>query len=424
MRRLLPLLACIAIAGCVTDPSALPDRDSAVAEPRRHVMDLYVGEATPITPYEGKSYAGLGFALQPSGPFTVPGPEIRIREGDTLRVTLHAGGIGHTVHWHGIKLPWAMDGVPFVTQEVYQFNNTYIYEWTAQESGTYWYHCHVEAPSHVDAGLFGALIIEPADPGQDPPFDREETMILHELDSMQFAATNLLFGSTGDAGNMPGNPFDAAEATAGSARQAYDIAAHLPGDVSGNDDAYDATGAQGPRDYYPLASIRYRPQYDTFMINAKSYPDTEPLHITSGETLRIRIINAGQLVHSMHLHGTHFLVTHKDGYLLPAPYYADTLLIGPAERYDIYVVGDNPGHWDFHDHGGGWNVGGYASNEYAFPGGMSTMLVYDDFEHPGLPKPTPGATAGDYALFAHGHRAHDADAPPASAPHITAHALA
>ena len=398
LAAVLATIAGITLAGC-TNPAPVPlAAQDAPANGTVREFDIYVGEGVIMEPYEGKAYSGFGFSMSADEPATIPGPEIRIRQGDTLRATLHTrdGNIGHTIHWHGLKLPWEMDGVPFITQEVTQgVPTTYTYEWVAKESGTYWYHCHVEAPSHVDAGLFGALIIEPADASADPPFDREETMILHELDSMQFAAGNLFFGGTSDLGNVPSNPFDAADAAVGSAREAYDLAALIIGDETGT---YEELGAEGPRDYYPIASIRYRPMYDTFMINGKSYPETEPLHISSGETLRIRLINAGQLVHSMHLHGTHFLVTHKDGYLLDSPYYADTLLIGPAERYDIYVVGDNPGHWDFHDHGGAWNVGGYASNEYAFPGGMSTMLVYDDFEHPGLPKPIPGAwTSGDYA---------------------------
>jgi hypothetical protein len=232
-----------------------------------------------------------------------------------------------------------------------------------------------------------------------------------------FAPLNAaVFGGTPDEfGNYPPNPFDAAAAAVNSARTTYDIAALVVGTgatvapgvgTPGAPAVADALGWQGPRDYYPFPSIRYRPQYDTFMINGKSFPDTEPLLIKSGETIRVRLINAGQLVHSMHLHGTHFLVTHKDGYKLPAPYYADTILVGPAERYDIYVEGDNPGIWDFHDHGGAWNVGGYTNNDYAFPGGMNTMLVYEDFAYAQLPEPEPGArwTSGDYMVFASSYK--------------------
>jgi manganese oxidase len=408
-RSLVFLLVLPALAGCLGSTSPTPDGALEPSAVQGEVREFHVNvdQATEYSPHEGKHILGFGFGFSPEGPFTIPGPEIRVKQGDTVRAWLHSTGLGHTIHWHGLKLPWAMDGVPFMTQEVVMGNSTYLYEFVANETGTYWYHCHVEAPSHVDAGLFGALIVEPRDPAQDPPFDREHTLLLHEWDSTNFALIGAVFGSPQESGNLGPNPFDAAEETQSSARSAYDVmASSVIGGPAG-----DAAGGEGPRDYYPLPSIRYRPQYDTFMINGKSFPETEPLLISSGETVRIRLINAGQLVHAMHLHGTHFLVTHKDGYNLPAPYYADTLLIGPAERYDVYVEGDNPGIWDFHDHGGAWNLGGYASNDYAFPGGMATMLVYEDFEYAQLPKPEPegGWRAGDYMAFAPSHKGH---APP------------
>jgi manganese oxidase len=408
MRSLAPgmvaVLAAAALAGCLgasQGPEALtPTAAPAGGEVRE--FHFYVDELHRYSPHEGKSLLGFAFAHAPEGPFTVPGPEVRVRQGDTVRAWLHVDGLPHTLHWHGLKLPWAMDGVPFMTQAVASGKNVYLYEFVARETGTYWYHCHVDAPGHVDAGLFGALIIEPRDPAQDPPFDREHTLQLHEADPNRFPLAAATRGGSPTAPELGPNPFDATEQAQGIGRTAVDVAGNfvLPRPAG------DALGSQGPRDHYPLPSPRYRPLYDTFMINGKSFPETEPLLISSGETVRIRLINAGQLVHAMHLHGTHFLVTHKDGYNLPAPYWADTLLIGPAERYDVYVQGDNPGIWDFHDHGGGWNLGGYASNDYAFPGGMATMLVYEDFEYAQLPKPEPegGWKAGDYMAFAPRHK--------------------
>jgi len=398
------LVALPALGGCINNTAAPAPTTSTLAPGtstgQTRVLDLYVSEANVIEPYAGKSVVGFGFALTPNGPFTVPGPEIRIREGDTLRATLHSVGIGHTIHWHGIKLPWQFDGVPFMTQSIIPGNSTYTYEWTARESGTYWYHCHVDAPTHIDFGLFGPLIIEPRDPGQDPLFDREYTLTLHEFDSTQFAILNGAFGGK-DPGNLGHNPVDAATGLVNSARTTMDVAPLVAQAITGAP-VGTLGGAAGPRDYYPDYSIRYKPQYDTFMINGKSFPETEPLMIKTGEVIRVRLINAGQLVHTMHLHGTHFLVTHKDGYKLASPYYADSVLIGPGERYDFYVKGDNRGIWDFHDHGGGYDIGGYAANDHAFPGGMATMLVYEDFAYAQLPAPEPGQhrVSGDYMPWA------------------------
>ena len=389
------------LAGCTTPGDDVEGASASLAGTGQlREFHLYVIEGFDMEPLPGKRMGFFGFSLTPEGPASVPGPELRVTEGDRVRVTLHQPGFtAHTIHFHGISLPWAMDGVPFMTQDLAFEASTYVYEFDALETGTYWYHCHVDAPIHIDFGLLGAIIVEPRDKGQDPPFDREATMILHE-----FASTDPFNGAffnnreNGDERLPPAD--DAAEWAQRQPRGTLQVAGLI---------LYGEAGvatplAVPPREYYPDVSLRYHPYYDTFMINGKSYPETEPVMIKSGETVRIRIINGGQLLHTMHLHGHHFLVTHKDGYNLPAPYYGDSLVIGPGERYDVYVKGNNPGIWDFHDHGGMWELGTFSANEHAFPGGMSTMLVYEDFEHPGLPAPGTGtARSGDYLAFtAHG----------------------
>jgi manganese oxidase len=362
--------------------------------------DIYISESHYMEPTTNQFLIAFAFGLSPNGPFTVPGPELRVKQCDTVVVRLHDPATsfpGHTIHWHGLSLPWTMDGVPFMTQTVSPpgVAGVFTYTFVAWESGTYWYHCHVEAPVHVDLGLFGAFIVEPLDARQDKPFDREHTLIMHEYDSQVFLPFDYLNqGRRPSPDDLRENPMDAGEGVESAARTTVDLVGFITEATTGVE-----TWSEGPRDYYPLESLRYRPKYDVFMLNGKSFPETEVLHTQTGDVLRIRLINAGQLVHTMHLHGHHFLVTHKDGYNLPAPYWADTLLIGPAERYDVYVTSNNAGLWDLHDHGGGWNVGGYTSNDYAFPGGMNTMLVYDDLADVELPSPTT-ARSGDYMVFA------------------------
>ncbi len=388
------LVVAVALAGCAQPASISAARPAAAGETRE--FDLYAMEGVPFSPIEGRSFLAFAFSLSPNGPFTIPGPEIRVREGDHVVVRFHDTGVGHTVHWHGYSLPWAMDGVPYMTQTI-QSNGVpsiYTYEFDALESGTYWYHCHVDAPTHVDAGLFGAFIVEPRDPGYDPPFDREATLILHELDSQMFLLADAAFGTPPSPSSLPPNPFDAVEGAENGARTLVDLAGFITGPETGED-----LFTAGPRDYYPEYSLRYRPKYDTFMINGKAFPETEPMFVKTDETLRIRLVNAGQLLHTIHLHGHHFLVTHKDGYKLASPFYADSQVIGPGERYDLYVKANNPGMWDVHDHGGAWDVGAYAANDHAFPGGMNTMLVYEDFDMVDLPNPLPDE-AGAYMAFA------------------------
>jgi FtsP/CotA-like multicopper oxidase with cupredoxin domain len=394
------LLALPALAGCLASPAPQAEQPAA-SEGRVRSFDLYVAGGT-LEPVKGKPFFALGFVANPEDVLRVPGPEVRVTEGDRVRVTLHGGH--HTLHWHGVSVPWGMDGVPYMTQSLGDGNFTY--EFVAHETGTYWYHCHVDAPTHIDLGMFGAFIVEPRDKAQDPPFGREYTLFLHEQDVAGLNSLRAGFGlAAGDPGGLapvvtgaPPNPAELPGYAQHVAVAGTDAAGVGVGDTTG---AY-AAGSVGPRDYYPESSVRYFPQYDTFMINGKVFPDTDPVKIRTGETVRVRLINAGQLLHTMHLHGHHGLVTHKDGYKLASPYYADTIVLGPGERYDVYVKGDNPGIWDFHDHGGAWGVGAYAATDHAFPGGMNTMFVYEDFQYAQLPAPTPDHawTSGDYMAFA------------------------
>ncbi|MFT7622995.1 MAG: FtsP/CotA-like multicopper oxidase with cupredoxin domain, partial [Myxococcota bacterium] len=95
----------------------------------------------------------------------VPGPEIRARVGDTVRITLNnALDDPTTIHWHGVHVPWAMDGVTWMADPVAP-GDTFIYEFTLTQAGTYWYHPHFNTARQVDLGLYGALIVEdPVDP--------------------------------------------------------------------------------------------------------------------------------------------------------------------------------------------------------------------------------------------------------------------
>ncbi|HET6403906.1 MAG TPA: multicopper oxidase domain-containing protein [Candidatus Thermoplasmatota archaeon] len=408
------------LAGCTT-PAADVETSTAAGTGELKEFHLYVIDGYDMEPLPGKRMGFFAFSLTPDGPGSVPGPELRVTEGDRVRVTLHQPTeLPHTIHFHGISLPWAMDGVPFMTQDLAFEPSTYVYEFDALETGTYWYHCHVDAPVHVDFGLFGALIIEPRDKAQDPPFDRESTLILHEFTSTD-PFNEAFFNGREPTDQRTPAAEDAPDWAQRQPRGMAQVAGFIAGAVTG----LPPPTLVGPRDYYEDFSLRYHPYYDTFMINGKSYPETEPVLVKKGETVRIRMINAGQLLHTMHLHGHHFLVTHKDGYNLPAPYYADSLVIGPGERYDVYVKANNPGVWDFHDHGGMWELGTYSANDHAFPGGMSTMLVYEDFEHPGLPKPGTGTMrAGDYLAFTgHGRSMARASLPAdaGAGPHAHAH---
>jgi len=108
----------------------------------------------------------------------LPGPELRVRQGERLRVTVtNTLDEPTTVHWHGIRLPNAMDGVPHLTQAPIEPGGRFVYEFDAVDAGTFWYHPHFRSSEQVGRGLYGPLIIEEREP---PRVDRDITWVLDD----------------------------------------------------------------------------------------------------------------------------------------------------------------------------------------------------------------------------------------------------
>jgi FtsP/CotA-like multicopper oxidase with cupredoxin domain len=108
----------------------------------------------------------------------VPGPTLRIKLGETVRVrfTNHLPQ-ETTIHWHGVRLPNAMDGVPNITQKAVQPGETFVYEFTPKDAGTFWFHPHVRASEQVERGLYGVLVVEDAQPA---PYTQDVVWVLDD----------------------------------------------------------------------------------------------------------------------------------------------------------------------------------------------------------------------------------------------------
>lgn len=108
----------------------------------------------------------------------VPGPEIRLRQGEPVRLVVRNQlPEDTTVHWHGIRLPNAMDGVPGLTQRPIRPGESFTYEFTPPDAGTFWYHPHADSLQQLGRGLAGALIVE--EPGP-VPVDRDVVWVLSD----------------------------------------------------------------------------------------------------------------------------------------------------------------------------------------------------------------------------------------------------
>ncbi len=221
---------------------------------------------------------------------TVPGPLIRVTEGDRVRIVFKNDlPESTTVHWHGIEVPNDMDGVPGVTQPPVQPGETFVYEFEAKPAGSFMYHSHVNSDVQVPIGLYAPFIIDPQQPPQQPP-DVDVSLMLSEW-------------------------------------------------LVKNERTYPAM---------PMAGME--PNY--FTINGKAFPATEMIEVKKGQRVRIRFFGIGQFVHPMHLHGVPFKITATDGHPVPegAQLTKDTVLVSPGERYDIEFIATEVGEWMLHCH--------------------------------------------------------------------------
>lgn len=162
-------------------PASEPATIRLAARPGRAAL---VGAPHPETAVWG--YDGL-----------VPGPEIRVRQGGRLRVVLENRLPEETtIHWHGLRLPNAMDGVPHLTQDPVPPGGSFAYEFEVPDAGTFWYHPHHRGFEQVGRGLHGALVVEEREPAL--RVDREVTWILGDWRLLGDASVSDDFGARHD----------------------------------------------------------------------------------------------------------------------------------------------------------------------------------------------------------------------------------
>ncbi|MFN2570778.1 MAG: DUF4396 domain-containing protein [Gemmatimonadales bacterium] len=222
----------------------------------------------------------------------VPGPRLEFTRGDHVRInfTNHLPEPA-TMHWHGLVVPNRMDGPGHITQEPVPPGGTYTYEYVALQSGTFFYHSHTRPDRQQTLGLYGALIIRPQNPAEEPAANHEYVVQLQEWlyrDGLTYPAMLM-------EGGLP----------------------------------------------------------NYFTINGKAYPATDTIHMKVGETLKLRIIGTNNnFIHPMHMHGGPFTVIARDGVPLSpsARFEADVLNVGPGQRYDVIWPAREPGKWIFHCH--------------------------------------------------------------------------
>jgi len=113
---------------------------------------------------------------------SIPGPTLRVDQGSEITVQVrNDGDVEATVHWHGLRLENQYDGVPDETQVPIPIGGTYTCKVRFPDAGFYWYHPHIREDFGLEMGLYGTIVVEPADPGYWPAADRQLTLTLDDL---------------------------------------------------------------------------------------------------------------------------------------------------------------------------------------------------------------------------------------------------
>ena len=208
----------------------------------------------------------------------VPGPEIRVRQGDRLRVIVeNALNEETTIHWHGVRVPNAMDGVPHLTQDPIRPGGKFAYDFVLHDAGTFWYHPHQRSFEQVGRGLYAPLIVEEKQPIR---VDRDLTWVLDDWRMDASGQISAGFGSRHDA------------TMAGRVGNTVTINGRLP----------------------------------------------QPLDVRTGERIRLRLINAANArIFGLNFGGHRPQIIAIDGQPVRPHAPNGALVIGPAMRVDVIL---------------------------------------------------------------------------------------
>jgi FtsP/CotA-like multicopper oxidase with cupredoxin domain len=185
-----------------TDPTGLPEatRPQLLELAPGDTLDLRVG---PVAKRLGDTTVRM---LGYNG--SVPGPTLKVQQGAEIivHVTNH-GDLDTTVHWHGLRLENKYDGVPHETQAPIPVGGEFTYRIQVPDAGLYWYHPHIREDYTQELGLYGNLLVTPADPGYWPPVDRElvltvDDLLVEEGRIAPFSPTETSYAAMGRFGNV------------------------------------------------------------------------------------------------------------------------------------------------------------------------------------------------------------------------------
>ena len=277
------------------------------------VIDLTIAE----TPFRVGGRTGTAKTING----TLPGPIIRLKEGQdvTLNVTNRLKETS-SIHWHGILLPPAMDGVPGVSFKGIEPGETFVYQFPVKQYGTYWYHSH--SPGQEQAGVYAPLIIDPAKP--DPvKYDREYVVVLSDW---SFMSEREMIGKLKKESGF----FNFQRRTMGEFIS--DVKTYGWSPTWENYKMW-AVMRMDATDFADVTGAVY-----TYLMNGLSAESNWTGLFTPGERVRLRFINVGAMTFlDVRIPGLKMTIVQADGQNVQ-PVEVDEFRIGPAETYDAIVT--------------------------------------------------------------------------------------
>jgi FtsP/CotA-like multicopper oxidase with cupredoxin domain len=252
---------------------------------------------------------------------SLPAPTLRWREGDTITIEVVNQLQEETsIHWHGIILPFEMDGVPGISFEGIAPGESFKYHFKVQQSGTYWYHSH--SGMQEQSGLFGAIIIDPLIP-EPYKFERDYVIILSDWtdeDPLRIF-TKLKIQSDYYNYNQP-TLIEFFRDWANEGLMSAVSKRHMWNQMR-----------MSMTDLADISGHTY-----TYLLNGTAPKDNWTGLFQAGETVRLRFINAAaQSIFDVRIPGLQMNVVKADGQVVE-PIVVDEFRIGLAENYDVIVI--------------------------------------------------------------------------------------
>lgn len=288
----------------------------SIAMAENRVVNLTIGYKT--VNFSGKTSRAIAVNDQ------IPAPTLHFKKGDHVVINVHNHlDEGSTIHWHGILVPWQMDGVEGVTQKAISPGGVFHYEFTLEQSGTYWYHAH--AGVQEQEGLYGAFVIDPPEPPS-YTYTRDYVIVLSDWSNFQAKQIFANLKKDGDyfSPNFPLQPslirfiYDYNKATCKEQQEVV------------NDYVMMQYMRMGIYDISDVA-------YDAFLLNGHPKRDPWIAPVKVGDVVRLKFIGAGaSTIFRVKIPGSTMEMVHVQGNDIK-PYTLNDFTIAPGETYDVLV---------------------------------------------------------------------------------------